>query len=384
MSAPAALVVIRSVAAYWFFLTGVNVSNKHVLVTFFVVGMAIWVLSGNLTSETMTADESGELAAPEDIKLVRGIKSRADHRTVYLKVRGQTRANRVVQVKSEISGKIEALPGEKGAHVNAGDLLCRVAVDARRNEYRQAVAELKSAQLEFDGFADLNAKGLQSEILMAKARATLEQSKTRAKMASLALEKTNIVAPFDGVVSEQPVEVGDFLSPGATCVSLMEIDPMLVAGQVAEKSIQKVALGNKVEVALITGQTLAGEVSFIGHSPDMATRTFPIEVTIANPGTEVRAGITSEMRVPVGVEEVHLISPASMVLDDTGRVGVRIVDTNNRVRFHMVEVVGEGPAGVWVKGLPDVIDLITIGHEEVYEGQVVKIDLTPLAALVQH
>ena len=366
------------------FLAGVNVSNKHLFVALFVVGIAIWVLSGNLTSESVTADEGSDVATAEEIKLVRGMKSRADHQTVYLEVRGQTKANRIVNVKSEISGKIEALPGEKGTRVSKGDLLCRVAVDARRNEYRQSVAELKSAQLEFDGFADLNSKGLQSEILMAKAKAALEQSKTRAKMAMLALEKTSIVAPFDGVVDNQPVEVGDFLTPGATCVSLIEIDPMLIVGQVAEKSIGKVALGDSVEVELITGQKMSGEISFISHTPDMATRTFPIEVTIANPGAEVRSGITTEMRVPVGMEEVHLISPASMVLDDMGRVGVRVVDDKNRVRFHTVDVVGEGPAGIWVKGLPDVISLITIGQEEVYEGQVVKIDFTPLAALVQH
>lgn len=360
-------------------------SNKHLLVTFFVLGMAIWVFSGELSSNTVEADTALESAvADKDARLVRGIKSRADRQTVYLEVRGQTRANRIVQVKSEIAGKIEALPGVKGKRVRSGEVLCRVAVDARRNEYRQAVAELKSAQLEFDGFKDLNARGLQSEILMAKAKAALEQSKTRAKHALLALEKTSIVAPFDGVVDSQPVEVGDFLTPGATCVSLMEIDPMLVVGQVAEKDIHQIALNDEVEVQLITGSKLTGSVSFIAHSPDMSTRTFPIEVTMSNPGASVRAGLTSEMRVPVGVEEVHLISPASMVLDDMGRIGIRIVDSRSRVRFMQVDVVGESPAGVWVKGLPTEVDIITIGHEEVYEGELVKIDFTPLAALVQY
>jgi membrane fusion protein, multidrug efflux system len=347
--------------------------------------MAIWVFSGELSSNTVTADTSLEVAAAADeVRLVRGIKSRADYQTMYLEVRGQTKANRIVQVKSEIAGKIEELPGEKGRRVKADDVLCRIAVDARNSEYRQAIAVLKSAQLEFDGFSDLNARGLQSEILMAKAKAALEQSKTRAKQALLALEKTSIVAPFDGVVDHQPVEVGDFLTPGATCVTLMEIDPVLVVGQVAEKNIHQIALEDEVEVELITGRKLTGRVSFIAHSPDLKTRTFPVEVTVANPGADIRAGLTSEMRVPVGIEEVHLISPASMVLDDAGQVGVRIVDGSSRVHFLTVEVVGESPAGVWVKGLPVEVDLITVGHEEVYEGQVVKIDYTPLAALVHN
>lgn len=359
-------------------------SNKNLLVAFFVIGMTIWVFSGELTNNTVTADETSAAAdAASEVRLVRGIKSQADLQTVYLDVRGQTRANRMVQVKAEIAGKVVDLPGEKGTRVKAGDLLCRVAVDARENEYQQAMAELKSAQLEYTGMADLNKKGLQSEILVAKSKAALEQSKTRAKMAKLALEKTAIVAPFDGVVGEQPVEIGDFLSPGAPCVTLMEVDPILVAGQVAEKSIQHLALGDEVQIKLITGQEMTGSVSYIAHSPDQATRTFPIEVTVSNPGADIRAGITSDMKVPMGAEEVHLISPASLVLDDMGRLGVRLVDEESRVQFSLVEVVGEGPAGVWVKGLPAEISLITVGHEEVYDGQIVKIDYSPLASLVQ-
>ena len=142
--------------------------------------------------------------------------------------------------------------------------MCRIAEDARGSEYRQVLAEYESAKLEYDGFADLNKRGLQSEIVLAKARAALEQSKTRTEDARLALEKTSIVAPFNGVVTEQQVEVGDYLSPGAVCVSLMEVDPMLVAGQIAEKSIGLVNLESEVSIQLITGRKLCrfGELSW--------------------------------------------------------------------------------------------------------------------------
>jgi len=364
-------------------MTGAKVTNKHLFVAFFASAMTMWVLSGNLSSEPVNADVQTSPEASAQIRHVRGIKSFAEEQEVFLKVRGQTKPNRVVQVKSEIVGKVEALPGEKGARVKKGQLLCRIAVDARRNEYKQALAELQSSQLEFDGFVDLKSKGLQSEVLLAKARSALEQSKTRAKVAHLALEKTEIVAPFTGIVDRQFVEVGDFLSPGETCVSVMEVDPILIFGQVAEKNVGQIALGDAVEVSLITSQTLAGIVSYIGYSPDMKTRTFPVEVTVVNPGKAVRSGLTAEMRLPVGSEDAHLISPASLVLDDEGQVGVRVVDLSSRVRFRSATVVGESPAGVFVKGLPDEIDLITVGHEEVVEGQEVILDLAPLVALVK-
>ncbi len=363
------------------YASGVVVSNKHLLVTFFVLGMAVWLFSGELSNNTVEAQEARENAGTTTA-LVRGVSSVAESRTLFLDVRAQTRANRVVDVKAEISGKIVAMPGEKGRFVKAGDPLCRIAVESRQNEYDEALAEVHSAQLEFDGFKDLNKKGLQSAVMMAKAEAALAQSETRANRAKLALDKTSVVAPFNGVVDRQPVEVGDYLTPGAVCAGLIEIDPMLVVGQVAEKNIAAVSLNDDVSIELITGNVYRGKVSFIGHSPDMTTRTFPIEVTISNPGAEVRAGITATMRVPVGQETVHLISPASLVLNDAGAIGVRIVDEESKARFIKVEIVDESPEGVLIKGLPDEVNLITVGQEEVTEGQLVRMDYTPLAALV--
>lgn len=358
-------------------------SNKHLLVTFIVIAMAVWMFSGEFAHNTVTADEASEavVSPASDLTLVRGIESVAQPQVVHLDVRGQTRANREVQVKAEVAGRIEALPGEKGTHVARGDLLCKLAEDARGTEHEQALAELESATLEYEGLLDLNKKGLQSEVMLAKAKAALKQSKTRAKQAELALRKTEIVAPFDGIVADQSVEIGDYLTPGNTCVSLIEVNPVLIAGQVAEKNIGSLKLDDEVDVELITGEKLNGIVSYIGHKPEKTTRTFPIEVTVANPAWEVRTGLTATMRVPVAEETVHLISAASLVLNDAGIVGVRIVDADSRVRFIDVQVVNESYQGVWVKGLPEKVSLITVGHEEVIEGQEVRIDFTPVTAL---
>ena len=88
------------------------------------------------------------------------------------------------------------------------------------------------------------------------------------------------------------------------------------------------------------------------------------------------------MHVPVAVELAHLISPASLVLNDEGLVGVRIVDDESMVKFMLVQIVSESTEGVWVTGLPEQVNLITVGHEGVFGGQVVKVDFSPLTSLV--
>lgn len=366
--------------------------SRIIVAILLTVAMAAWLLSGDLPGgadaesrqsagnalkEKVEADQ-GEQRIP----LVRGMKSVADRRVNHLDVRGHTEANRIVDVKAEISGKVEAVPGEKGSHVKAGDLLCKIAVDSRREELFEARAELESTKLEYRGIQDLKDRGLQSEINLARARSALESARARVSRAELALQKTHIVAPFDGVVEAQAVEVGDFLSPGSICVTLIEIDPILVVGEVAERNIGAVKLGNEVDIELITGQKLRGEVSFIGRAPDQSTRTYPVEVTVKDPDDNIRTGLTASMKVPVSEGMAHLISPASLVLNDEGTVGVRIVDEEDVVQFKAVEVVSEGPNGVWVKGLPEKVNIITVGQEEVFDGQVVRIDLSPLASIV--
>ena len=157
---------------------------------------------------------------------------------------------------------------------------------------------------------------------------------------------------------------------------------MLALAQIAEKSIGKVSLGGKVQARLITGEAFTGAITYIGHAPDAATRTYPIEATFANEGGAIRVGLTAELRVPLGEAQAHLISPASLLLDDVGRVGVHIVDRAGKVRFKEVAVVDEGPRGLLVTGLPKQITLITVGHEEVSDGQLVRVDYTPVAELV--
>ena len=357
-------------------------STKNIIATLIAIAMGIWLFSGELSSNTANAGEEEQIQSDDDqIPFVRGIESIATPRNLYLDVRAQTEANRTVNIRSEVTGIVETVPALKGAQVQAGDLLCKIAVDTRQSELNEARAALKSMQLEYDGILDLKGRGLQSEINVSQARAKLEADKTRTKRAELALTKTEIRAPFAGVIEMQQVEVGDFLSIGQICVTLMEIDPMLVVGQVAEKNINSLSMGDEVEVKLITGDSFIGQVSFIGRSPDSTTRAYPVEVTVADPKQNIRAGMTAQMRVPTGKEFAHLISPASLVLNDEGVVGIRIVD-NKVVHFIPVKIIGEDPGGVWVSGVPQRAQIITVGQEDVFEGQMVRISLSPIASIV--
>lgn len=362
-------------------------SNKNLIAIFIAMAMMVWLFSGELTSNVVIADDSmgqneSNLDEPETIPLVRAIHSRAHLKQQLLEVSGQTRANRIVQVKAEVSGRVERVAAEKGSFVKTGDLLCKIAIDTRQGEYEKAKADLQSSQIEYDGILDLKRRSYQSDVNVAKAKAALETSKSAAIRAELALKKTNVVAPFSGVVDSQPVEIGDFLNVGQVCVTLIEIDPILVVGQISESHIADIVMGGLVNIKLISGEKLQGVVSFIGRAPDAATRTYPVEVTVKEPGENIRIGLSAHMSVPQGQQLAHLISSAAFVLNDNGEVGVRIIDDNDRVKFVTVQRLADDVKGTWVTGLPEVVNLITVGQEEVFDGELVRADYSALGSVV--
>ena len=92
---------------------------------------------------------------------------------------------------------------------------------------------------------------------------------------------------------------------------------------------------------------------------------------LPNPEGKLRDGVSADVRIPVRNVEATKISPGILVLSDGGVIGVRTVE-NGIVRFKPVQIVSDNPDGMWVTGLPNDAEVITVGQEFVSEGSRVK------------
>jgi len=348
--------------------------------------MVVWWFSGDLVSQDAIADSmqaDSTLNAGTETA-VRAERSEAVAKPVNLEVMGQTQANRRVDVKSEVTGRVTDVLVERGAYVNAGALLCRIGADSRDAELREAQAMLASADIEYQGGMDLSKRGLQSKAALAKLVAQKEQAIARVDSAAAMLAKTELTAPFAGFVEARPVEVGDLMVPGASCATIIELEPMLVVGQVSESEVSAVTEGQSVRVTVGSSTAeLVGEVTFVARMPDVTTRSYKVEARIDRPGAAARAGLSAALKVPVRETWAHLVSPASLSLDLRGQLGLKVVTATETAAFTAIEVVDEGPEGVWVAGLPRYANIITVGHEDVADGQAVRADYTGLTLLSQ-
>lgn len=341
------------------------------------IGLLAWLGSGQLNQEAVVFDESiaqrneqqRTLMSDQTPTQVRVVRSQAQTKERIASIRGKTENKRTVQVRTEIQGRVVNRGVERGQTVAAGDLLCALAIEDRQAALVESQQQLAQARIDFEGARRLEAKGYNSESAIAAARARLASKKAELKRRELTLAKTSVTAPFAGFIEDVHLEVGDFATPGAPCVTLVDQNPMLLVGRVSERLVQEVKPGMTAAGVIGDRETVSGPVTFVGQQDDPATRTYAIEIELDNTDGKIRSGLTTEIRIPVAQALAHKISPALFSLDDQGGYGIKTVDDNGMVEFHTVSVVAEDADGVWVEGLPNTANIITVGQELVVSGE---------------
>lgn len=294
-------------------------------------------------------------------------------RETQVVMRGRTEAARTVVVRSETAGVVAATPTAEGSFVRQGQVLCRLAVDARQASLDQARAMLKSRQLQRKAAADLAAKGFRSETQVLEAQASLDAATAGVRAAEIALKQVEIRAPYSGVFDKRDAEIGTYLSPGQPCGTMIELDPLLVVGDAPETEAARLRVGASAQAKLVSGQMLNGVVRYVSRDADPQTRTYHVEISVRNPGNVVRSGLSAELRVGAGRGPAHLVPVSALVLDSAGRQGVRHVLPDTRVAFAPVTVLEETPQGMWVSGLSGQARVITVGQSFVADGQKVRV-----------
>ena len=356
--------------------------RTHITALAIAAALGVWLLSGQIGSEDPPpkptpadlARQRAAMAQDRPPTRVRARVIRATTQIQQLRVRGRTENKRTVQVRAELTGTVVQRPVERGARVAPGDLLCRISIEDREAGLKEAVEALNQARIEYDGSLELQARGLLSETGIAQARAKLASAEAALKRSELDIARTHIEAPFDGIVEDVHQEVGDYVNPGSPCATIVDLDPMLLVGRVSEADVLRVDVGQDARGTLSDGREVSGAISFVGQQSDPVTRTYRIEIPIANPAYELRSGITTEIFIPIAEVQAQNVSPALFALDDAGVIGIRTIGDDGRVQFHAVDIVREGAAGVWVSGLPPVATLITVGQELVVPGEFVEVD----------
>ncbi|GAX61154.1 membrane-fusion protein [Candidatus Scalindua japonica] len=347
-------------------------SSKYIAASISIVAL-IWILSGIFFSGA-GGNVKGSAAGTTITKVaevrVRDIVSQSYANDIV--VTGRTNAARTVAIKAKIKGQIQVLLKEKGASVEEHEIIARIEMSDREAKVIEAKQRFAQRQIEYDAARSLEDKGFNSKVTLAQSLADLETARAVLTKAVIAQENTKIQAPFKGLIYDQVVEVGDYVSVADPIFTIVDMDPIELVVSVSERNISSVSLGQKALAEFLNGETVMGEVSYIAPVADPETRTFRVEITTPNPDYSIKDGLTAKVRISLKEKKAHKISPSVLSLNDAGQVGVKIVDDQNKAQFIPVTVLSDTSDYMWILGLPDNVRLITVGQEFVSHGQTVQ------------
>lgn len=346
--------------------------NKSILIAIgLMLALVLWMASGYLMNNAQS--ETAAPAAPSSSvnQLMRVQTKQLQAQTIQREVvvQGQLEPRRVLRLLAETASKVEQLPIEKGQRVEEGEVIVRLAMDDRQARLNEARAQLRQRQKDLASIQKLHKRALQAENQLVEAQALVASAQALLANIELDIRHTQIRAPFAAVVNERSVEHGTFVQVGDVVATLVDNSTLLISAQVPQSHIHALQLGQAVTGKIINGTTITGKIIYISRVADEDTRSFRVEVEVPNPEYTLVAGMSLTLHIPLAVTTGHFLSPALLALSDAGELGVKGVDANNRVIFYPIDILRTETQGIWVGGLPNKIQLITLGQGFVAAGQ---------------
>lgn len=343
--------------------------NKSVLLAIAVViGLGAWMASG-MQEEAHDQVAAEPVAEEKPLMKVKVQDSDATKVQQLVKVQGQVEANRTLEVKVEIDGRVSGLPVDEGQRLAAGDNLIEISADYRSAQLAEAKALLKQRRSDLAASIKLKKRGLQSQNRVIADQAAVQAAQAQLARIEHEIKETRVVAPFDGVLNTRVVELGDFLQTGDVIGELVDDGTVKITGQVPQHSVGRLQENQNVEVELNNGLQLTGKLSYISPVADAVTRSYRVEVQIPNPDHLRIIGLSATLLLPAGEQMGHLLPGSVLGLDEAGNLRVKLVDRDNRVSNARVEIIRTDQRGFWLSGLDENVRVIMVGQEFVASGE---------------
>ena len=290
-----------------------------------------------------------------------------------LKLRGFTEASRIVTIKSQVEGRISAKFFNKGGFYKAGEQLLLIDPEDKLAKVKEMEALLNQRKKEYEVAENLFKKGFRSELKLTKSRTNFENALAQYEKSQVDLNNTKVLIPFDSIIDDSFVELGDYLKKGDSIVKIVDLDPLHINLTANENDINKIKLNQNAKV-IIGEKEINGKVNFISKTSDKETRNFRIQVEVKNLNNQIFSGLSSEIEINLNPLPAFFIPSSLVTLNDEGKLGIKSVN-KNIVEFHPIKILSDSGQGYWIDARQfslDKLPIINKGHEFTVEGEVVK------------
>lgn len=310
------------------------------------VGLIYAGVIGMSLSLSAVAQQGGAPPAPVEVGNV-------ELRPVVLSTRLVASVEPILRsvVAAEQDGLVSQRHFEEGQPVTKGQLLIKkdtqllesqiriaeLAIVTAQAQVDQQKAQLENAEAETARVSPLRQQGVVTEkewrdvqtvervfkARLAQSESELSERSAELQRLKLQLSKSQVFAPFDGVIATRRVEVGQWLSAGDAVAEVVSVDPVHVRVMVPESVISRVNPGDtaKIEIDAMGGQTLPGTVDQILPEGDASSRTFAVKIKVDNPQGLLKPGYFARVTLESSSQQKRVMVPRAAVVTSGGGAG---------------------------------------------------------------
>jgi multidrug efflux system membrane fusion protein len=352
-----------------------------------LIVFAGWVATGAFSSvgsdapsEEAKATEQPK-AEPAPIRTVKVVVPPRQAHARAIRISGLTEADKRAVLATRVGGVISELPVKQGDRVKTGDLVLMLDAEEKVSAVDNARQLLTQRQAEIDASERLAKTGNLPKLQLDTARSALAAAKSQLDAAEAELARNEVKAPFNGVIDRVAVELGSAIMQGGEVATILSLDPIVARGEISERDLGYLKIGDTAKVRLVSGDVVEGKVRYISRDASAATRTFRVEVAIPNADGAIPAGMTAEITLQTAPTDAITLPRSVVTLSKDGDLGIRAVGADGKVVFYPIDLIDDTQNGLVLAGIPADAQVIIAGQDLVKEGDEVKAVVADEAAI---
>jgi membrane fusion protein (multidrug efflux system) len=283
---------------------------------------------------------------------------------------GTIEAIEEITVVSEINAAVVDIPFTEGSQIAKGELIAQLDDSQLAAEVARAEALYSQSLTTYNRVKKVVEQNAGTQQDLDDAIASLKVTEANLKLAQARLDKTRIVAPFNGMIGSRRVSVGSFVRTGDAITELANLNEIRINFSAPERYLSELKRGSEVIVysPVYPGHEVKGRIA-IEPIIDSDTRTARIVARVQNPGQKFRPGMSANVSVVLTERPEALTIPTEAVFANGNQSLVYVVNADSTVApapvtlgtqlTNMVEVVG---------GLREGMSIVTAGHQKLFPG----------------
>jgi RND family efflux transporter MFP subunit len=336
----------------------------------------------NISQKIKQLDEQLKALSPDrNIPLITTIMAEVEEFKHYLELQGSVETKKNVVITPEMPGILNRVYVKEGDKVVKGQLLAKIDDGGLSQQIASLQIQADLAKTTYDRQSRLWEQKIGSEIQFLQAKSTYESAVESVNQLKQQLAKSNVRAPFSGVVDDVITEQGNVVAAGQTqLIRIVNLEDMYIKTDIPESYITSIVEGKDVEVEFpILGKSIQSKIRQTGNFINPSNRTFNVEIAVPNKDKTIKPNLTARLKINDYTNENAILIPQSIIsenasgeqyvyilkdLEGDKAVANQIIITTGKTQGDFIEVLS---------GLETNNQLIDEGARSVKNQQIVKI-----------